>query len=266
MVAPSAFEMVRENVGGHRYEPGRRPAGHRIARGDGTSAAGTVQGDFSPVRWTGRRADPTERSHPIAGKTPPLHSRLTLGANDTSMWRRRLLAGMKIRPVEWSDFQSFVDFYYTRYVEVPSNPELFLLTRSVKPSLGSEAAWFGALMKGILEGDAVCNVADADGRVVGAATVTRRGDHNEDRHGGVYANAIVPEWRGKGVGTRLMAATLADCRGKFEVLYLTVVAENARAIKLYRKHGFQECGRWPRAWQRGGRYHDDLLMWRAVDP
>ncbi len=171
---------------------------------------------------------------------------------------------MQIRPVQWSDFPSFLEFYYSRYEEVPRNPDLFLYTHVEKPSVGDEAVWFGNLMKGVLEGNTVCVVADEGGKVVGAATVERKGRNNEDRHAGIYANAIVPEWRGRGVGERLISATLSACEGKFEVLYLTVVAQNERAKALYRKHGFEECGRFPRSFKRGGRYLDDLLMWRAV--
>lgn len=172
---------------------------------------------------------------------------------------------MEIRAVQWADFPSFVEFYYSRYEEVRTNPDLYLWTQPTKPSLGSEAAWFGGMMKDILDGDAVCFVADVDGKIAGAASVVRKGFHNEDRHAGIYANALVPEWRGKGVGSQLMDATLKACRGKFEVLYLTVVADNVPAIAMYRKHGFVECGRYPRSWQRGGRYLDDVVMWRTVE-
>lgn len=79
---------------------------------------------------------------------------------------------MIVRPVRWSDFPTFVEFYYTRYDEVTRNPDLFLYTQAKKPALGEEAIWFGSLMREILDGDTVCMVAEEDGRVVGAADVT----------------------------------------------------------------------------------------------
>ncbi len=171
---------------------------------------------------------------------------------------------MVIRPVRWSDFPTFVEFYYSRYDEVTRNPDLFLYTQAKKPALGEEAIWFGSLMREILDGDTVCMVAEEDGRVVGAADVRRKGHHTEERHAGIYANAIVPECRGKGIGDELISTTLKACTGKFEVLYLIVVDQNERAKKLYRKHGFVECGRFPRGFKRGERYLDDILMWRAL--
>ncbi len=120
-------------------------------------------------------------------------------------------------------------------------------------------------MKGMLDGDANCFVAEVDGNVVGVATVEPKGHHIEDRHAGIYANALIPSWRGKGVGSRRMTAMLNAGPRKFENLYLTVGTDHTSAVRLYRKQGFEECGRLPRSWHRNGRYLDDVLMWRPVE-
>ncbi|EQD47868.1 acyltransferase, partial [mine drainage metagenome] len=54
--------------------------------------------------------------------------------------------------------------------------------------------------------------------------------------------------------------------GKFDSVDLAVIPENSRAEKLYRKFGFAEYGRRPRAFQRGGTYHDFILMVKTVAP
>ena len=51
----------------------------------------------------------------------------------------------------------------------------------------------------------------------------------------------------------------------FEQLELGVYADNARAIALYKKMGFEECGRIPRAFRlRDGSYIDEILMVRFL--
>lgn len=171
-----------------------------------------------------------------------------------------------VRDLAWSDLESFVEFYYTRYEEVLTNPDLAIYTFPEKPSLSEEVSFFSELYQGVVRGELVCKVAVAEGRVIGAGDVRPKGKHVEDRHVGVLAIGIRPEWRGMGVGDTLMTALLDSCRGRFERLLLIVTDFNERARRLYRKHGFQECGRTPGTFKRGDRVADDILMWRAVEP
>lgn len=56
--------------------------------------------------------------------------------------------------------------------------------------------------------------------------------------------AVAREWRGRGVGSALLAAAIADARARgLHKLILSVFPHNAAAIALYRKHGFVEEGR-----------------------
>lgn len=62
---------------------------------------------------------------------------------------------------------------------------------------------------------------------------------------------VDPAWRGRGVGARLMAdwQAWAEARGA-EDYFLEMRADND-AVHLYRRCGFNECGRRP-AYYRGG--------------
>ena len=171
---------------------------------------------------------------------------------------------MTIRPLQWSDFRGWAELYLSRFEEVRSNPELGVFTMASPPSLGAEAALFGTIQKAILDGDHVAFVAEEGGRVVGHANVTRKGKHVEDAHIGVLGMAVLPEWRGRGIGNQLMTPLLEACRGKFEIVQLSVIDANVRAQALYRKHGFVESGREPMAFKRGDRYFDEILMWRSI--
>ncbi len=171
---------------------------------------------------------------------------------------------MKIRDLDWNDFEGWVRLYFTRYEEVRTNPDLGVYTRDPQPTPSDEAAFFGRLWKAVLDGDEVATVAEHDGALVGVCTVGRRGEHCEDRHVGVLAMMVHPSHRDRGIGSKLLARTLERCIGKFEVIELTVMEKNARARHLYEKFGFAESGRMPRAFKRGGRYFDDILMWRLA--
>lgn len=85
------------------------------------------------------------------------------------------------------------------------------------------------------------------------------------RHSAVLGMGVVPEFRGRGVGTRMLAATLAgaDARG-LRRAELVVRADNHAAIALYRRFGFVEEGRCRQYLQVHGEDHDALLMARLV--
>jgi ribosomal protein S18 acetylase RimI-like enzyme len=173
---------------------------------------------------------------------------------------------VNVRDLAWGDFSGWVDLYYSRYEEIGRNPDLGVYLRPARPSVAEEASLFGTVMKAVADGEMVAAVAEEGGAVVGTCTVQRKGRHLEDRHVGVLAVAVYPDARGRGIGDALLAQALERCRGVFEIVELTVVSINERAIRLYRKHGFEVAGRHPRGFKRGDRYLDDLLMWRPIEP
>ncbi len=171
---------------------------------------------------------------------------------------------MSIRPLAWSDFEEFVELYYSRFEEVKTNPELGVFTRERRPPWDEEALAFARFMRSTEEGSMVANVAIEEGKLVGTCTVERKGNHVEDRHIGVLGIIVLREWRGKGLGSQLMEATIQGCIGRFELLHLAVIEVNANAHALYQKFGFREHGRAPRAFHRGDRYFDEILMTRIL--
>jgi RimJ/RimL family protein N-acetyltransferase len=82
-------------------------------------------------------------------------------------------------------------------------------------------------------------VAVAGAELLGSIHVAR------SSHGyGEIGMAIAREWRGRGVGSALMEASIAWARDEgMHKLSLSVWPHNAAAIALYRKFGFVEEGR-----------------------
>ena len=113
-------------------------------------------------------------------------------------------------------------------------------------------------------------VAELDGRVVG--TVSTSG-HRHQRPGSLRLLAlnVSPAFRGRGVGTALVRAVEeeeARRRGLAHV-NLEVAVENAGAIRLYERLGYQRQGkpivdRWTRLADDGGREEVEELSWVMV--
>ena len=100
-------------------------------------------------------------------------------------------------------------------------------------------------------------VAVAGGEIVGSLHL------DASRHGfGEIGMAVAREWRGRGVGSALLAAAIEWARERgLHKLSLGVFAHNAAAIALYRKFGFVEEGRRIKHYRRAsGELWDALEM------
>jgi ribosomal protein S18 acetylase RimI-like enzyme len=81
------------------------------------------------------------------------------------------------------------------------------------------------------------------------------------RHVGRLGMGLLPNYRGRGLGTRLLSETLSGARAMgLERVDLEVFASNASAIALYRKFGFVVEGIKKRARKIDGEYDDDFIM------
>jgi putative acetyltransferase len=105
-------------------------------------------------------------------------------------------------------------------------------------------------------------VAELDGRIVGCADVTR--DKGRRSHVGVVGISVHDDFHGRGIGSAMMAALIevADDWLDLKRLELKVHVDNAPAIRLYRKFGFEVEGTLRANSFRGGAYVDSHIMAR----
>jgi ribosomal protein S18 acetylase RimI-like enzyme len=112
--------------------------------------------------------------------------------------------------------------------------------------------------------DYVQLVAVVDGELAGWSDVLPK-DRPIHAHVGILGIGLLSEFRGKGLGAALMQAALHEAQRRGYVrIELTVRAENARAIRLYKKFGFKREGICRDAIFVDGR-HEDLIMMANVD-
>ena len=103
-------------------------------------------------------------------------------------------------------------------------------------------------------------VAEDAGRVVGWVDIQRetRPVHAHVGHLGI---GVLPEYRGRRIGEKLMRAALDAARaGGFEKIELHVYGRNTRAAALYRKLGFAHEGTRVKAKKVDGEYDDVHIM------
>ena len=103
-------------------------------------------------------------------------------------------------------------------------------------------------------------VAVDEGQVIGWCDVTPM-QRPTMQHCGVLGMGLVPGWRGRGLGERLIRQALDVARAfGFSRVELTVRDDNARAQALYRNVGFATEGRKRRAVLVDGVFYDLIVM------
>jgi putative acetyltransferase len=105
-------------------------------------------------------------------------------------------------------------------------------------------------------------VAVIEGKVIGCLGLERF--ENRRSHAGQFGMAVHDAYSGCGAGSALLAAAidLADNWFNLKRLELSVYADNARAIGLYERFGFEREGFHPAYSWRNGAYADSISMAR----
>lgn len=105
-------------------------------------------------------------------------------------------------------------------------------------------------------------VAVVDGVVAGTAGIEAVGAKYKLKHRAELGIAILKEYWGLGIGKALMEACIECAKNAgYTQLELNAVAENERALALYRKMGFVEYGRNPRGFNsRVSGYQEVVYM------
>lgn len=105
-------------------------------------------------------------------------------------------------------------------------------------------------------------IALADGQYAGVAGIEAVGKKHKVRHRAELGISILKAYWGLGLGKALVRACISCARqAGYTQLELNVVADNARALSLYRSLGFQEFGRNPRGFRsRTNGYQEVVSM------
>ena len=106
-------------------------------------------------------------------------------------------------------------------------------------------------------------VAIIDGRIVGSAGVSAVRSRRKVAHRARFGISILKEYWGMGIGRALMEVSI-DCarQAGYSQLELEVVADNERAVSLYRCAGFEEYGRNPRGYRSAAVGYQELVYMR----
>jgi L-phenylalanine/L-methionine N-acetyltransferase len=169
---------------------------------------------------------------PLPGGAPPLLTGLTIRAREPGDWQE-IAALMELPSVRWGTLR----LPYTR-----------------------KDQWRKTMENPPEERTGI--VAVLEGRIVGSADVFQY--KGRRRHVGDIGMSVHDDFQRRGIGSALMAALInvADDWLDLKRLELTVYADNAPAIRLYQKFGFEVEGTLRGYAFRAGQYVDSFFMAR----
>ncbi len=110
-------------------------------------------------------------------------------------------------------------------------------------------------------------VAEVDGTIAGTAGIDPVRTAEKTKHRASFGVSIDKAWWGLGIGRALTEACI-ECAGAagYVQLELEVVADNERAVSLYKSLGFIEYGRNPKAFlSRFSGWQENVLMRLELD-
>lgn len=117
-----------------------------------------------------------------------------------------------------------------------------------------------SFQNGLIAKDGPVYYAINNDRVVGWCDVFPEENPRQNHRGGL-GMGLLPEFRGQGLGTKLLSSVL-DHAKKFglEKVELNVYTSNAPAVALYKKFGFEQEGLIKKYRKLDGQYFDCLAM------
>lgn len=76
---------------------------------------------------------------------------------------------------------------------------------------------------------------------------------NPGRHRAWLGMSMEKEWRGKGIGQKLMSTAIKWAKNEdLSFIDLSVLEGNEPALALYKRNGFEQTGYWKDRWRLGG--------------
>ncbi len=164
-----------------------------------------------------------------------------------------------LRNGDFADGKAVYDVFNLTHAETD-----YLLTYPDENSFDPEQeAQFLEKKTGSLNGIEI--IAVVDDKVAGIAGIEAIGAKDKVRHRAEFGISVLREYWGLGLGRALTEACIQCARDAGYVqLELNVVAENNRALTLYRNLGFEEFGRNPRGFKSRINGYQELIYMMLV--
>jgi len=151
------------------------------------------------------------------------------------------------------------------YINKISSEQSFLLLQGFQNTIESETKWLQDKLEKKSKNQCVYLCSFCDDQLVACAEVEL--GFEAKSHVGNFGISVALEFRGQGIGEKLMELTINESIKKLfglRIVTLELFYENQIAQNLYRKLGFIEYGKLPNGLKRKGKFDDAIYMYKKV--
>lgn len=151
------------------------------------------------------------------------------------------------------------------YINKLSTEQTYILFQGEEIAFKDEEEYLKKMLEKIEKKEAVELLVFSENELIGISGITMR-----DRavaHEGVFGISVSKEYRGEGIGKKLMELVIKEAKKnlpQLKIITLGVFSNNLLAIKMYQKFDFEEFGRLPKGIVHKGKYVDHIYMYKKV--
>lgn len=170
-----------------------------------------------------------------------------------------------LRTVQANDLDKLLFFINILVKEKRDDKESQLFTGfEERVSRKMEADYLYQTLASIKHGETISVAAEIEDKIVGNGEVTRE-HYLETRHYGRLGLAILPQFRGRGIGREMVRTLVKESRTRgLKTIYVEFLSTNTAALHTYEKAGFEKSGRFPGKVSRQGKFLDSIIMVRQL--
>lgn len=151
------------------------------------------------------------------------------------------------------------------YINLISAEQSYLILQGFQNTIETETKWLKDKLNKIKNNKCVYICGFYNNDLVACSEITLGSDAKE--HIGSFGISVALEFRGQGLGQKIMELTIKESikkMPKLQIIDLEVFDKNIIGKNLYKKLGFIEYGLLPKALKRKGEYDDAVLMYKRV--
>lgn len=153
-----------------------------------------------------------------------------------------------------------------KYINDLSQEKTYISFQGEEISLSEEEIFLNNALKKIDLKESVVLVVESGGKIVGISDVNKLG--RAEKHTAIFGITLAKEFRGKGIGRKLMEKVLEEAKKNLDdikLIRLVCFADNTNACKLYESIGFKEFGKLPGGILYKGKPTDEILMYYEIE-
>ncbi|MBI3069917.1 MAG: GNAT family N-acetyltransferase, partial [Candidatus Levybacteria bacterium] len=151
------------------------------------------------------------------------------------------------------------------YINKLSKEQTFILFQREEIAFKDEEEYLGKMLEKIEKKKAVQLLVFSNNKLVGISEISMK--DKAIAHEGVFGISVLEEYRGEGIGKKLMEQVLKEAKKslpQLRIVTLGVFENNLSALKMYEKFSFREFGKLPEGILHKGKYIDHIYMYKKV--